>query len=307
MPLSGRLTLVASIAVMLLPAAPSQAQQDFGHKTLGTLGLDAGSQPESGLYVADGILFYGANQLKDRNGNRVPMDIDLSVFANGLGARAVLKLRSLATYLSASISLPIAHVSLGTDRPEASIDRFGLGDLYVQPIKLGWRLPRLDLVTGYAFYAPTGDFEPGGRGSVGRGQWTHEFSAGGTVYFDRERTWNLSALASYELNERKRGIDITRGDTIQIQGGVAKRLFRIVEVGLAGYAQWQVADDRGADLPQALRGARDRAYGLGPEVDVFFAPIRTKLTLRYEHDFAVQSRPQGHILVIGLTIAALGG
>ncbi len=301
-----RLALVASIAVALLTAAPSLAQQqNLGHKTLGTLGLEAGSQAEPGLYLATRALFYAADELKDRKGNRVPVGIDLDAFANGLGISGVLKLGTLGTYVGASIGVPIARVSLNVDRPEASIDQFGLGDVYVQPIRLGWRLPRLDLGIGYAFYAPTGRFEPGGRDGVGRGQWAHEFSVGGTVWFDQGRTWNLSALASYELNERKRGIDITRGDTVQVQGGAGKTLLGFVQVGLAGYALWQVSDDSGADLPPALRGARDRAYGLGPEVDVFLAPIRTKLTVRYEHDLASRSRPQGQILVVGLTFAAI--
>jgi hypothetical protein len=295
------------LATGLVPAAPSWAQQQLGHKTLGSLGLDAGSQPEPGLYLAGRGLYYAAGELKDRNGNDIPVGLDLHAFASGFGIGAVVKLNPLSTYLSASIGGPIAHVSVSTERPEASIDRFGLGDLYVQPLKLGWRFSRGDLVVGYAFYAPTGRTEPGGLDGVGRGQWTHEFTAGGTLWLDRERTWNVSALASYDLNQRKIAIDITRGDTVQIQGGAGTRVFGFVEVGLAGYALWQVSDDSGSDLPPALRGARDRVYGLGPEVDVTVAPLRTRLTLRYEHDFGVRSRPQGQILVVGVTVAAIHG
>jgi hypothetical protein len=187
---------------------------------------------------------------------------------------------------------------------DPEIIRFGLGDLYVQPLKLGWRVSRFDLVTGYGFYAPTGMATLEGFGDIGRGHWTHEFSLGGTVAFDPGRTWLLSALASFDLNGRKRHVDITRGPTIQVQGGLGKTLLRIVDVGLAGYAQWQVADDRGADLPPVLRGGRDRSFGLGPEVGVIIPPIRSRLSARYEWDLAVRSRPKGRILVVGLTLAA---
>ena len=39
---------------------------------------------------------------------------------------------------------------------------------------------------------------PHGSGGIGLGQWTHEFSFGGTVYFDRAKTWRFSSLASYD-------------------------------------------------------------------------------------------------------------
>jgi hypothetical protein len=103
------------------------------------------------------------------------------------------------------------------------------------------------------------------------------------VYFDRAKTWHISELASYDLNQRKQGIDLTRGDTVQVQGGTGKTL-GIVDMGLAGYALCQVRDDRGNALPEALRGARDRAFGLGPEVDITLAPIRSRIT------FALLSR-----------------
>jgi hypothetical protein len=75
-----------------------------------------------------------------------------------------------------------------------------------------------------------------------------------------------SALASCDLNQKKRHIDLTRGESVQGQGGIGVRLFDRIDAGLAGYALWQVRDDRGADLPAPLRGLRDRVFGIGPEV-----------------------------------------
>jgi hypothetical protein len=77
-----------------------------------------------------------------------------------------------------------------------------------------------------------------------------------------------------------------------------------VGIGVAGYGLWQVRDDRGADLPAALRGARDLALGVGPEFNSTLAPIRSQITVRYCRDIAVKSRPKGQILVVQLTILA---
>ena len=142
----------------------------------------------------------------------------------------------------------------------------------------------------------------GGSG-VSAGHVTHEFSAGGSIFADKNRSNFVTALASYDLNLRKRGVDITRGDTLQIQGGVGvSRLNGLVEAGVAGYALWQVRDDRGADLPTVLRGARDRVYGLGPEIAVAIPAIRSQIRTRYEWDLGVRSRPQGNVFSVGLNV-----
>jgi len=296
-------SLALTFAVLAY-AIPASAQQDLGHKILGTLGLRAGSQQQPGVYVSDRVVFYRADRAVDRNGATIPIDVDIDAFANGIGAGAVWRIPPLSTYVGASLGVPFAHVRTNSSRPEASSDRFGWGDLFVQPIRLGWLLgEHVDLVAGYAFYAPTGKFEPGLHSGIGRGFWTHQPSLGGTIWFGERGGWNLSALASYDFNGKKRGIDITRGDSVQVQGGAGAQVFRIVEVGLAAYAQWQVQDDSGADLPPALRGARDRVFGLGPEVAATIPVLRSRLSARWEHDVYSRSRPVGQVFVLGLTVA----
>jgi hypothetical protein len=234
----------------------------------------------------------------------VPLEgLDIGATANVIGASLVLK-PPRAPYLSFAFGLPVAEISLRVDDPRVNLDRSGFGDLFVQPLKAGWRTPRLDVVASYAFYAPTGRFEPKGGGGVGRGFWTHQLSMGTAVRIDTARRARASVLASYDINGRKRKIDIQRGNTIQLQGGAGMRVASPVDAGLAGFALWQVSDDRGADIPQALRGARDRVFGLGPEINILVPALRARLDLRAEWEFGVRSRPQGRILVASLTTVA---
>jgi hypothetical protein len=292
---------VAVGAGWFLLCAPARGQQDIGHKTLGTLGLRAGEQPDTGIYLTDAFGHYGATKLVDRHGDEIPVGLDLGALAGAFGIAGTFELPKTSIFVGAAASFPIAHVTVNTARPEASIDGFGLGDAYVQPVKLGWRTQWTDLVASYAFYAPTGEFEPGGNDGVGRGNWTHQVSLGGTIAFDPKRRWTLSALASFDVNMRKRNVDITRGATLQVQGGLGYAPRRIVQLGVAAYALWQVTDDTGADLPPVFRGARDVAYGLGPEVSLRLPPIHCSLTARYAHDFAVESRPEGELFFFALT------
>jgi hypothetical protein len=204
-------------------------------------------------------------------------------------------------FLTLTAGGPIAKIKLNIEnRPELGVDRLGLGDIYIQPFRLGWRKQRFDLVTSYSVYLPTGRSPLAGGKGVSSGQSTHEFSGGGSVYF-KDRSHFLTALASYQLNTRQRGIDITRGDSVQIQGGIGTKLFReLAETGIAGYALWQARDDRGTQLPPVLSGARDRVYGFGPEGAILIKAIHGQLRVRYEWDFGVRARPQGQIFAAAI-------
>lgn len=288
------------IWVALALWAASARAQDLGHKVPGTLGLYAARQPDPGLTVADLAAYYPSDTLRDRNGEPAPVQgFRLRAFANGFGLSATV--RAGPVFFNFAASIPIASVDLSVQVPEASIDKFGLADARVQPFGLGWRSRQVELVTSYALYIPTRHTEPGSAGDLGRGAFSHELSLGGTAFFDPQRRWFFSALASYELNQRKQGVDITRGDTVQLQGGVGVEVLPLLDLGVAGYALWQVRDDRGSDLPQQLRGARDRVFGVGPEAGLLLPKLRTRISLRYEHDLGVESRPDGQILC--LTVA----
>jgi len=290
------------VLAVLLHAGIAVAQvADLGHRLPGGIGLDAGTQPEQGLYLADRFVWFASDRVHDRNGHTVPIEnLDIDAFANAFGASGTLQVGD--GYLDAAFSIPVTRVSLSADDPQASVDRLGLGDIYVQPFKLGVRGDHFDAVGGYSFYAPTSE---GARSGLGRPQWSHQLSAGGTFFFDDVRGWRASALASYTVNGQKQGVDITRGDTIQIQGGVGGRVLGVVDLGLAGYALWQTTDDRGADLPPQVVGARERAFGLGPEVDVRLRALRSRLTARFEWDIDGEARPVGTILVAGLAFYLL--
>jgi hypothetical protein len=277
--------------------------QDLGHKLPGLIGLDAGRIPEPGLYAVDRVGWYEADHVRDRAGNRISVgDVGMLGISNAAGLSYTLQRGS--TFLTATVAAPLARLRLDIhDRPEASFDRFGLTDIYIEPARVGWRRDRVDLVGSYGLYLPTGTSPLAGGSGLSEGHVTNEFSAGGTIFADQDRTAFLTALASYDLNLRKRGVDITRGDTLQVQGGAGAMLFNgVVEAGLAFYGLWQVRDDRGADLPGLLRGARDRVYGLGPDVAVLLQNIQSQVRVRYEWDMGVRSRPQGRLLVVGLIV-----
>src|SRR6476620_2790686 len=215
------LFLLLVVCVELLTAAARVDAQDLGHMLPGLIGLESGKVPPPGLYLIDRVVSYEADELRDRRGTLIPVaDLQLLGRANAVGLSYTIQLPRRTTSFTMTAAAPLARLRLNIhDRPEASFDRFGLADIYIQPALLGWRLGRVDLVASYGLYLPTGTSPLAGGKGLSAGHVTPQFSAGGTIYADQDHTLFLTALASYDLNLRKRNIDITRGDTFQVQGG----------------------------------------------------------------------------------------
>jgi hypothetical protein len=296
-----RRLFVFFVALAFIVTSRDARAQQVGHKTEGTLGLNAGVQLDPGIYFGNSLMTFRSNQIFDRYGNASPAGLDLSAVAGAIGVSAVVRLPRDDTFYTATIALPDFGARLASVSPLVDIHVGGLSNLYVQPVRLGWRARQLEVVTGFGLYVPTGQANAGDEQSgVGHTQWGFETSLGGTAYFDAKKTWLLTALWSYEVSSRKLGIDVRRGDVVQVQGGAGKRLFRALELGVVGYALWQVTDHGGSALPASLQGSRDRAFSLGPEASVVLPLVRSRLTVRYEHEFGVEARPLVRILFFGL-------
>lgn len=287
--------------LVLLGASSARADEGFGQRTLGTIGLDAGTQGDPGIYLGDRYLHLGATRLLGRDGKPLPVPgLDVSSWGNAFALAGTFLLRG-GTYFTAAVAAPIAGVRSRSDLRPTTLDREGLADVYLQPVKLGWRLRFLDVVGSYGVYAPTSQLQ---RNGLAESQWTHQLSLGGTMFFDDERSTRVSALASWNLYQRKPDVDVTRGQTVQVQGGVGRRFFRLVDLGVAFYGLWQVSADTGSDIPPRLLGLRETGVGLGPEFGVLLPWIRGKLTARYEWQVFGRSRLDGRVLVVSLNLLA---
>src|SRR5262245_26130 len=199
-------SLPFATCLVLLVVANMYDGPDFVHKLPGLVGLDAGRVPASGLYLIDRLVSYRADEIRDRDGNVIPIgDLRLRALANGAGVSYTFPLSRRDLFLTLTAAVPVARLRVNVkDRPEASIDRFGLTDFYVQPARLGWRKSRFELVGSYGLYVPSGISPLAGGQGLSSGHVTHQFSAGGTIFIDKDRTAFVTALSSYDLNLRKR-------------------------------------------------------------------------------------------------------
>jgi hypothetical protein len=310
----------AALALVTLAATPAYAQLN-GENLLGDNGVKSGSQAAPGLYVSSLYYFYRTDTIKDADGNRISFD------PNQAGSQKLHLLAPVFTYVSKvkvlggqfgmMAVLPFANGAL--EAPAFGLDDSvgtGVADMYLVPFQLGWHKPRTDIVTAFAFFAPTGRYTAGADDNIGKGMWSYELSAGTTVYLDEAKTWSLATTGYWETHSKKKdtgnlqvaNITLTGvkvGQLLTLEGGLGKSfLGGAASVGLAYYAQWKLTVDEfgiAISLPSGRAIGKHKVWGFGPDVTM---PIATKSTLislvnvRYFWEAGAQLKTQGQSLVI---------
>ena len=136
---------------------------------------------------------------------------------------------------------------------------YGFGDMYVQPINLGWRTKRADFLGAYGVFIPTG------KGGRSLDMWGHEIVAGTTVYLDQAKKWHVAATGSYGIYQNKRGVDLRVGDYFTLEGGARMSFVKgAANAGVAYVAQWKVTDDTGSDFSRDFPKARTALMASDP-------------------------------------------
>jgi hypothetical protein len=152
-------------------------------------------------------------------------------------------------------------------------------------------------------WIPTGSYTPGGNSNSGQGQWGYEFSAGATVWFEKEHHLNLSTQAFYDIFSPRRGTigpsntQLQTGNIFTLMGGLGYQLLGGgLNVGIPYFIQWKVTQDT---LPpgigpilQGIQAAKDWSVGLGAEVDLFWSTT-DGVTARFLQGFAGSNTTNG--------------
>ena len=301
-----RLTRGLFFCVIVLSGAVSRAQYK-GDDIPGFLGLQSGTQAPPGLYVGNILWTYPTSTIKNSFGEKVNQAGSLTSTLDGILLSGVTNWKFLGANYGASIAIPFISNRIQLNSLNVS-SGFAFTDMIVTPVQLGWHRKRADFVAQYNMYLPTGKFEPGGTDNTGLGIFGNEIAAGSTLYLDPERLWNLSGNFGLEFHTDKRGTNIQVGTMGTLQGGLGRTFYHKVEgpipmimnLGLDYYGQFKVTGDSGSDIPPALRGYKDRVWGLGPEFNIFFPKPRLTLLARYEPEFSARVRTEGQTVVFSV-------
>ena len=247
----------------------------------GDVGLGAGTQAPPGTFLGTLYNNYDSRRIVTADGS------EFSRLRPVINTAALLGIYSSNTKLfggrwAAWAALP--WVDLGLSTPNLDVQSsWGLSDMYLLPLQLGWQFPMGALLVGQGVYIPTGRFTDGARDNTGLGMWSWESTLGGTLYLNDSKQLNFSTLASYQVQSNVRGTDKRAGQVLTLEGGLGHAISK--GYGLAGvayYARFKTTADQNYLLPAAL-AAKDQYFGIGPEITtpVLAKPFVTILTLRY--------------------------
>lgn len=300
------------ISICLVPpicmlSASGQAQVR-GVYPLGMSATNSGVTPESGFTYANLFLFYARDTLRGTNGEIVAtgeqslmMDMNNFIWVSKkIGILGGAK-------FSLSATLPIANNSL-TDSVLGTLGGGGgFADSYYQPLILGWQKKRADIRVIYGFLAPTGRFNAGASNNVGSGYWTHTVSAGETFYLTQNRMTAISAFEMYEFHTTQQGTNIHPGQNLNLDYSLTQA-FQLsaglrLQVGLAGYGQWQTTDKTGPNITPEQATSHYVVNALGFASNVMLPARKVSLGVKYFREFANRSTYQGYSLQISGAIS----
>jgi hypothetical protein len=268
------------------------------HYVPGIEGIKGASVPPPGFYLRDYNVFYNADRLNLPNGHKMGMDLDASVYANVIRGIWVTDWQVLGGNFVMDALVPLQYTDLKMGGWKDS--EFGLGDICVEPAAISWHGAQWDAIMAYGIFLPTGDSAaPPFSADPGKGFWGHMITAGATLYFDKEKTWALSLLNRYEINQEEHDTDITPGNQWTLEWGLSKSLKPTIDVGVVGYYQLQTTRDSGAHASRE----RDQVLAFGPEISVFCPEIGLFTSLRYNYEVMAEDRPQGQTLALTFTKA----
>lgn len=297
--------LVFAMCVLAFSCLPLKAQY-IGDQFPGLAGLKAGTMPGPGLYVTLPLYYRDSNvTIYDPHGDQVLKNFTAAINVIVLPSVAVVTpFKILGATYGASYSQWIINGVV--DVAAVNFHRttnYGFGDIYVQPLILGWHASFGDLTAGYAFFAPTG------AGSAGQHMWVNEINFGATLYLDEGKKWNFSTMSYYDFNRRKNNTDIKVGNILTLGGGIGRSFMKgAANAGVAYGAQWKMTHDSGSGIPLFVPITDGRFFAVGPEIDlpVFAKGLNVGLvSFRYLWVVGPKTALGGQLLVASFTFAHL--
>ncbi len=286
-----------AIVAWMVAATAGATEGGGGAYPNGAEGFMTGALPPPGDYLINYALYYTADALKDGDGRRVPIDFDLEVAGVVLRYIHVTGKTILGASWAQHVFVPLLNVDVAT--PGGSDNKFGLGDIIVDPFILGWHRPPFHVAAGVDVYLPVGAYDEDDMANVGRNYWTVEPVLACT-YLDRHGI-EVSGKLMYDINLENSDTDYESGDELHLDYAVGLHVGKWT-VGVGGFCYEQVGDDKGPAGTVPVDGNKGKQFAWGPQVAYQCGNVG--LVLAYQDETETENKPEGERVWFKL-IAAL--
>ena len=290
--------LILSIFILLTQEAMAG---ETGHYVCGVEGIKLGTVAPPGFYYKVYNVFYNTHTIKDNHGDQVHLRPDIQDYIMVHRPIWVTKKKILGANYFATLLIPFAYADFKVRETGTSDSRWSYGDICFEFFGLSWNRQRWDGIFSLSVYMPTGEYSHRQPASLGKDFWSLMVSSGGTIYLDKNKLWALSALTRYEIHSRKRRDHVQPGQDFSLDWGLSRKVAGLWDIGITGYAHWQITDDSGQDVnwPKHIH---DRVFALGPEISMYVPFLRVNCQLRHQVEFGAKDRSQGAIINISFTM-----
>lgn len=296
--------LAAALTLPLAMVANVQAATSGSHYSLGGEGVEAGTPPPPGKHYRLYNTWYDANTLTDDRGDDQNLDFNLEVFAQAHRFVNVTDTQILGANWAYNLIVPVIDKQIAIEGVFDASSHFEVGDIVIEPLALFWFNPRFDAILAIAAIAPTGDYSNNKPESVGYGYWSGMITAGGTYFFDDQRSWSFSTLSRTLWHGHQDNTGIRPGAEFCLEGGVGKNVTLndrwLLRPGINYAAGWQISDDS-TDGPGSSANQRKRSFGLGAELNAMYLPWLLQANLRFLNEFETRNTSEGTSVSLTLT------
>ena len=192
--------MLISIALAQLPVSA----QYLGLNLRGDMGLKVGSQPGPGLYLIAPLWY--RNDYEGLRGAKEIIASGLNLDINILTTPAI-AVTTKAKIAGATYGFQIIPMVMNNRIELAALGRgggesYGFGDMYIQPINLGWRAKRADFLLAYGLYPPPEQVIEASTCGLTKSLQEPPFT------WIAAKKLHVSTTGSYEIHQNKRGIDL---------------------------------------------------------------------------------------------------
>jgi hypothetical protein len=264
---------------------------------------NSGVMPEPGFTYSNVFLDYSFDQVVCPVCGNVSQKINAALFADVNVLFWVSKKKILGANFALVAGLPFSNSALSLAGVGTIAGGGGFADSFYQPVTLGWHLKRADIMAAYAFFAPTGKFNVGGTDNTGTGHWTNAPAAGETFYLTKNKATAFSAYEMYEFHTRQEGTHILAGETLDVDYSLTqiiplqKNMQTLLQVGVAGYGQWQMSSNNGPGIDPAHPG-HYKVNGIGGAANIVLPVRKASVGVKLMKEFSNSNSVQGYTLQI---------
>ncbi|MDS4013056.1 MAG: transporter [Candidatus Accumulibacter sp.] len=246
----------------------------------------AGALPPPGHYFINYLGYYSGDY-RDTQGDRV-RGVSVNATFDALRYVYVSQKKILGGDWAMHAILPLVYQRLHT--PGGVDSSFGLGDITIDPLVIGWHLPPdWHFTVGLDIYLPTGKWSRTRAGErIGANYYSLEPVVG--VTYLNQRGFEASAKLMYNIKRRNNDTDYESGNEFHMDYLVGQHVGPWA-FGLAGYYLKQTSDDR-QNGQQVGDGNRGQVFAYGPAIRYQHRGMSFIAT--WNHETSTENRFQGN-------------